>query len=115
MTKKDLLTLGVLAPVAVGALVFGGGLTFLQGKPSVGDPRAEARQDPAAAARPDWTLEDLALKDDAAFGHERAAAFKRAVEKVGRRCDFVAQALMQPPGLWVAICSSGYRFRFTYA
>lgn len=114
MTKKHLLTLGVLAAVAVGAFVFGGGLTLLQGKPIVGDPRANARHDPAADARPDWTLEDLVLKDDEAFDHRRAAAFKRAVEKVGRRCDSVTQALMQRPGLWVATCAPGYRFRFTY-
>lgn len=36
------------------------------------------------------------------------------MEKVGRRCDSVTMALMHRPGVWVATCSPGYRYRFTY-
>lgn len=69
---------------------------------------------PRAAPTPDWTLGDLMLSDRSEFDHRRAAAFKRAIEKLGGRCDSVEKALMQRPGLWVARCAPGYNFRLTY-
>lgn len=68
---------------------------------------------PSQPARPDWTLSDLTRRDDSRYDHRRADAFKRAVAQVGRRCDEVTKALMLRPGVWVATCSPGYRYRFT--
>jgi hypothetical protein len=69
---------------------------------------------PRVEAPPDWTVEDLMLADRPGFDHRRAAAFKRAIEKLGGRCDSVEKALMQRPGVWVARCAPGYNFRLTY-
>jgi hypothetical protein len=66
---------------------------------------------PRPQAPPDWTLEELMMADRPGFDHRRAAAFQRAIQQAGGRCDAVEKALMQRPGLWVARCSPGYSFR----
>ena len=69
---------------------------------------------PRVQATPDWTLEDLMMADKVEFDHRRAAAFKRAIEKLGARCDSVEKTLMQRPGLWLVRCAPGYNFRLDY-